>query len=282
MRTFACICGAVLLVYTTNWLIPYRSSVMGRKDFVTGKKYTSRELRVLYFYIVDNLNESCRDMPRDEEGTAVFHEKAEAEKLAGQALNDISHEFPRLKGSYPPIKEAFCSDVLDWMWIGGFTYPYTMETTMNKYTDRMYFPTLYAHESAHHMGYYKEHEANFISYLACSQSDDVSLRYSAYSEMYDYVFDAYFTALIAENADDSAYEEIDDHPVMQQYFEDLYHQSDLVAEVYNEDDHALEEYSDVAADAAEVGWETQSEVLEEYDYDYVVTLLLEYYDGVLY
>ena len=52
--------------------------------------------------------------------------------------------------------------------------------------------------------------------------------------------------------------------------------------LYLQDEHLLEDYADEAAEISEVGWDTQSQILKEYDYDNVVYLLLQYYDGKLY
>lgn len=92
------------------------------------------------------------------------------------------------------------------MWIGGYTYPYTMEITGNKYTDKLYYPSLYAHESAHHQGYYRENEANLFEYLACINSDDKVIKYSGFISMYYYVDDAYLI-MLGETDDDSLWNE---------------------------------------------------------------------------
>ena len=53
-------------------------------------------------------------------------------------------------------------------------------------------------------------------------------------------------------------------------------------ELYEEDEHYLEEYADEAEEISDVGWSTQAEILQEYNYDGVVLLMLRYYDGKLY
>lgn len=87
-----------------------------------------------------------------------------------------------------------------------YTYPYTMEITGNKYTDKLYYPSLYAHESAHHQGYYRENEANLFEYLACINSDDKVIKYSGFISMYYYVDDAYLI-MLGETDDDSLWNE---------------------------------------------------------------------------
>ena len=43
-----------------------------------------------------------------------------------------------------------------------------------------------------------------------------------------------------------------------------------------------ENFSSYAQEVSNVGWETQAEILDEFNYDGVVRLVMEYYDGILY
>jgi hypothetical protein len=271
----------VLLIYSVQWLTPYRSSVLGKKSN-TDREYTVEEIRTLYLYIVENINEECKNVPRDDNGNVIYDSKEVAEQKVSAVMNDISNDYTRLEGYYPTIKAAWCSDVLDWMGIGGYTYPYTMELTYNKYINRFYFPTLYAHESSHHMGYYKEHEANFLSFVSCSGSDDPVLRYSAYYYMLRYVKDEYYKNSIACDKKDEYMLDINEHQLLPQVIVDVNNANKEAQEIYLSDEHILEDYADEAAEISEVGWDTQSQILKEYDYENVVYLLLQYYDGKLY
>jgi len=271
----------ILLVYSAQWLTPYRSSVLGNKEFKE-QKYTTEQIRALYIYIVDNINQECGNVLRDENGKLVYDPKEVVEHKVSDAMNGISNEYKRLNGYYPTIKPALCSDVLDWMGIGGYTYPYTMEMTYNKYVNRFYFPTLYAHESSHHMGYYKEHEANFLSFVSCSRSDDPLLRYSAYYYMLRYVKDAYYKASLESGRKDDYMSDIMQHQLLDKVIADVHNANKEAEELYLSDEHLLEDYADEVSEISEVGWDTQSQILNDYDYENVVYLLLQYYEGKLY
>ena len=173
----------VLFIYTFHWVIPFRSNLLGKSKHKE-VQYSEERLRLLRTYIVENLNAVSKQVKRDSEGHIQYDDIDAMYRTVADAMNNISDEYPRLKGYYPPMKAALCSDVLEYMWIGGFTYPYTMEVTYNKYITNLYYPSLLAHESAHHKGYYKENEANFLSYLACTNSEDPIVRYSAFLDMF--------------------------------------------------------------------------------------------------
>ncbi len=287
LRSFLCITMAVLLIYTTNWLIPYRSSVMGKPGKTYSEEYDVEQLRAVYYFIVDELNECCREVPRDENGNVIYHSKSETERLVGEGMNSLSGEFPRMGGKCPPIKTALCSDLLEWMYIGGYTYPYSFETTANKYMSRLYFPSLYAHETAHHLGYYKEHEANFAAFLACTASDDPVIRYAGYDDIYYYIMNDYCMAI--DSLEDyelyeKLYEEFETHCVDEQVYADEQEQHEAADALYEEDSHPLEDYSDTAEDIGDVGWETQGDIIEasSFDYDDVTVLVMDYFKGRLY
>ncbi len=132
------------------------------------------------------------------------------------------------------------------------------------------------------MGYYKEHEANFLAYLACVTSDDPVLRYSGYYNILYYIDDDYYEACLASGAEDMYWNDIEEHPIDPQVIADVIDASLEADEAYQSEDHPLEDFADEATEISEVGWDTQAQILQEYNYDGVVLLLLKYYDGKLY
>lgn len=74
--------------------------------------------------------------------------------------------------------------------ITGMFFAYTVESNVNVQPKFYTIPATMAHELAHQCGYMREDEANFIAYLACSQSGDALIRYSGYSLAYSYAISA--------------------------------------------------------------------------------------------
>ena len=272
------LCG--LLLFTLNWSIPFRATPLS-STFSTGE-HTLSELQTLRNYIISGMNEAAADAPRDESGNLVYSDDV-SEKVAS-AMAALGSEFPQLGGYYPPMKDALCSDVLEWMGIGGYTYPYTMELTYNHHVTQLYFPSLYAHESVHHKGCYLESEANFFAYLGCSRSEDAIVRYSAYESVYYYVENAYVNALMDAYDSSSATQCFNAQPQLsEQVSTDLNYVAEQREQAYEEnvDKQAEEEFSGLAQSLSEVGWSTQDQVLQENNYSGVVGLLLDYYQGKL-
>ncbi len=307
-KTFLMMLLCVLFVYMPMWFIPFRSSVMGEGDNEKRADFTYDEIYALLEYAVNGANAAAEEIEIAEDGKVIFPTMEETQPLIAEAMVSISDEFPRLRGFYPSVKPALCSDILERMWIGGYTYPFTMEATHNKYTSPTYQPILDAHELTHHKGYYKENEAEFLSQLALSRSDDPLLRLSAFSQMYDFIWEEYdetYWALQEKLIASGELEEPDfddpesvkafiekgnkifkPEPQLSERFFQITEAGYVVAqEIYEEDSHPIDDMpavNEVIEETADVGWETQGEILQENSYDGVTLLLLQYFDGKLY
>lgn len=293
------------LIYTLNWFIPFRGSgaqvvadmnveaTSGEStkanenmsgdhgvDTSDEREYTTEDLFSLRAILINNINSLAEQVDRDENGYIKQDEDMYEEVV--KAMEGLSDIYPILDGYYPKVKLAYCSDILDFMGIGGYTYPYTMEVIVNKYTTYMDYGPLVAHEMAHHKGFYTERDANFISFLAGINSDSKLLAYSSYRYILSYVTDECYTA---------ANEMYNKDP--EGTLEFLNKQPELSARVKLDDQHNIEEYqenyeanvnkaleenvSQAAESVADVGWDTQADLLEEKNYDGVVLMLLKYY-----
>lgn len=86
--------------------------------------------------------------------------------------------YPELKGNYKSVKSVDFSRVMSAMEITGIFWPFTMESNVNTDVVDYSIPATMGHEMAHLRGFMREDEANFISYLICSNSDNPVLQYS--------------------------------------------------------------------------------------------------------
>ena len=278
---FACV---MIFLYTITWIIPFKADVL--KISSTNKKtFSATEVASVRAYYVNLLNESLLEIPRDENNKIIYSDYRDD---VIDAMRSISNEFPRLRGHYSYYKPALCSDFLEWMSIGGYNYPYTMEPTLNIYCDKLYTPTLYAHELSHHKGYYKENEADFLSYIALSRSTNPLLRVSACESAYYYLDEAYLDALntaFSEITDDNArnkqiLEVYSKEPQLDDlYFSDKEAFVEEANDFYNENvnETAKENFSEISEEIAQTGWEVQAGVLGENIYSGVTLMLLQYH-----
>ena len=275
-----------LWTYLFHWWIPYNGHVVGEEP--ERKGYTIDEYRYVKNLIGKRCREAQQAVPRDAYGKIIYPDKETAYEAVIRSLQNLSERYPRLKGYYGRPKAAKCSDVLEWMGIGGYTYPYTMEITYNKYVDDFWWYVLIAHETAHYKGFYKENEGEFMGELAAVLSDDPIMRYSGCDEAYFAVLGAFNNALLQEYGWEEGRELITKYlkedaelaPDWHQITLDEMDAIEAAEEAYAADDHPLQEYSDTAADVAETGWETQERISAENYYDDGTRLIMDYFIGL--
>ncbi len=261
----------ILLVMTLNCSILYSTSkldVNGNR----GKPYSVDNIETLRNYVVEHCNELSDKMERDENGYVKHRDNVNTEVKA--ALNSLSDDFPRLSGYYPNAKPMMGSYFMYQSNTIGVYFPFTMEANYNAYTSASYTPSVIAHELSHLKGYIYEDEANFISYLACINSEDDYLKYSGYLNVLRYVNDDYYYCV-----DDKRYSKqpeistqvwFDDHCYDEKTNEFLIEKDSVIK------DEVVEEFSETLTDTYLDYYEAEP------NYNEVTLILLQYYDGILY
>ena len=281
MKVFLALFAAGLWLYVFHWWIPYHDYTLGVKEHRT--EFTLEEIRTARNAIVDRMNEAIAKLPRDAGGSIVYPDEETMFQTMVSSMRSLSDEYPRLGGFYAHPKIAWCSDVLEWMGIGGYTYPYVMEATYNKYTSKLFWYDLLAHEASHNKGYYKENEANFVGFLACYRSDDPIMIVSGCLGIFGLMDDYYYGALLQKHGgnEQAAAEEYFAQPQpLPVIYDDAREAQEVVDEQYAEDDHPLEEYKETAEEVAETGWDTQETLIEGSGYDDAVYLVTEYFANI--
>jgi len=238
--------------------------------------YTKKNLATLRDYLVEQCNTRAAQLIRDENGTPVYDGDLIAESVA--AMQQLGTEYDKLSGYYVTPKFLSCSEFFSQQYIMGYYFPFSMEANINSV---MYItnvaPTV-CHELAHTKGFIYENDANMIGYLACIKSDDEFLQYCGYLSVLNYVNNDFYTSIDKNKSTYKKHVRI----------------SDMVA-----DDNIFltkEDWQEVEKKAV-VKTETVKKVSNEFlntnlkmngieqgtqQYNEVVNLLLDYYDGILY
>lgn len=271
----------VLMLYTLNCTALYHCSTMAKNE----KTYTLEELELLRNHLVAQAK-ACGEFEKGDTGISVYPGE---NMLTGvkQAMGKLSDMFPEFSGYYPNVKYFLSSDIMYYTDIIGMFYPYAMEVNISKYLNDVWYPSTVAHEFAHMKGFIYEDEAEFISYLACTGSEDAFIRYSGYMLALSYVEDAYMNALIDTYGTDAGLDyyyraDVDIASMLDNYYVDwvCYNNTEEFEALTRQDEspviQSFHETQDALMDSAHefVGYEP--------NYDEMTKLLLEYYDGVLY
>ena len=294
-RTYAWIVLVVGYVMTLNCFILYHATGFAQKYMVKetgtmvvdmsdtavvevdtkGKSaYTKKNLATLRDYLVEQCNTLADQIDRDEQGTAVYSGDLIAESV--HAMETMGQQYDRLSGYYVTPKYLKCSEFFSQQYIMGYYFPFSMEATINSV---MYItnvaPTV-CHELAHTKGFIFENDANMIGYLACIQSDDTFLQYCGYLSVLNYVNNDFY-----KSVNKSTYKK---HVRI----------SDRVADdnvfLTREDWQAVEKTAVVKTSTVKkvsnnfLNTNLKLNGVDEgiQQYNEVVNLLLDYYDGILY
>lgn len=294
-RTYAWIVLVVGYVMTLNCFILYHATGFAQKYMVKetgtmvvdmsdtavvevdtkGKSaYTKKNLATLRDYLVEQCNTLADQIDRDEQGTAVYSGDLIAESV--HAMETMGQQYDRLSGYYVTPKYLKCSEFFSQQYIMGYYFPFSMEANINSV---MYItnvaPTV-CHELAHTKGFIFENDANMIGYLACIQSDDIFLQYCGYLSVLNYVNNDFY-----KSVNKSTYKK---HVRI----------SDRVADdnvfLTREDWQAVEKTAVVKTSTVKkvsnnfLNTNLKLNGVDEgiQQYNEVVNLLLDYYDGILY
>jgi hypothetical protein len=174
----------VYLLFNTLWGLNYDREGVAPQLGITVASYNTDDLEKLVRVLQDRI---CYD------GDHV--NAAHREHLnSGQALLQttlgayaaVSADLPYLVYRRPSVKPSLLSPLGPYFGFTGYYNPFTAEAQVNTAVPFFVKPFVMAHEMAHQLGYAKENEANFVSYLVLRRSADPELRYSVYFEMHAY------------------------------------------------------------------------------------------------
>ncbi len=240
------------------------------------RTYTKRELAILRDYIVEKCNTLEKDIVHDDSGAAYY--KGDLIEASKQAMRSLGEEYDQLAGFYVTPKYLSCSEFFSQQYIMGYYFPFSLEANINSV---MYItnvaPTV-CHELAHTKGFIYEDNANMIGFLACVQSDDPFLQYCGYLSVLNYVNNDFYDSIEGDLSVYKKHIRINDAVADDNIF--------LTREEWQTvEKKAVIKTSTVKSVSSTLMDTTlklngvQEGVLQ---YNNVVGLLLEYYDGVLY
>ena len=185
-RFFAWTLLAVCLIMTLNCFILYHASTFSETYFGEDDgDYTIEELMELRNMVVEQCNHLSTEVKRSSDGSVIFKNNMKTE--ARTAMKELGKTYAQLDGWYPKPKALLSSDFMCRQYMQGYYFPFSMEANYNDVMNDLRKPATMCHELAHLRGYIFEDEANFIAYLACIQSEDVTFRYSGYLSVLNYL-----------------------------------------------------------------------------------------------
>lgn len=134
-------------------------------------------------YLKENLNELDRKIKKDEKGFLKTDSNVKEEGI--NSMKNLGRTYSSLQGFYPTPKPYIFSEVMSYQLLMGET-DFTLEANYNNEMPESNIPSTICHELSHIKGFNNEYEANYISFLACINSDSYEYQYSGYLMAYSY------------------------------------------------------------------------------------------------
>jgi hypothetical protein len=180
----------IYIIFNLAWGLNYDRQGIAHQLDLDVKKYSRSELFNLTNVLAERLNTYAElvDTVRRER----LNNKDTLFRIATANYALIDEQYPFLSYAHPCIKPSLFSPVGHLFGFSGYLNPFTGEAQLNSAEPVFVKPFVLDHEIAHQLGYGKENEASFVSWLACRASADIDFRYSVYYELF---FDAYIECL---------------------------------------------------------------------------------------
>jgi hypothetical protein len=144
---------------------------------------TNQGLNQLTNYLLQQVNSTH---PKIADSLAQPLTNRQIIQLTKQQYKSITRQLPFLKYTPTALKASSYSTIGNYLAFSGYYNPFTAEAQINTQTPNFLLPFVACHEVAHQLGYAKEDEANFVSYLVSSKSNNANFVYSANLEMFLY------------------------------------------------------------------------------------------------
>ena len=274
---FLWIIGVVSVIMSINCFALYHCSSF-QDLYMPGERrdYKVGELALLRDYVVRQCNELAEEMERDENGYIICEEDPGERGI--MEMQRLGESCPLLAGYYPTPKKFAFSGFFSQQHMMGYYFPFSMEANYNGVMYAANVPATVCHELSHVKGFIYEDDANFISYLACTSSEDAFFRYSGYLSVLSYLNSDLFESLGRSQEAYQAYEKCSELVERDNVF--------LTKEAWAEVESRAVLDTETVRRASRSFLETNLQVngVEEgiASYGDVVEQLLIYYDGVLY
>lgn len=150
--------------------------------------------RTLYTGIRENLPEES-DFTGEQGGSVCPLSLDGISDAVCEGYAVLAREYPALgihPSFYSRVKGVAISDLMAQAHLLGIYTCFSGESNVNTLAPGYTLPFTVAHEFAHQRGIIREDEANFVAFLVCARSSDRYVRYSGYTNLFEYVASALY------------------------------------------------------------------------------------------
>jgi len=174
----------VYVFFNLLWGLNYNRKGISYQLGIDVKKYSLSDLDTLTAAIQSKLNVYAA-LINDAQKDAVRRKK-DLFRESCLAYQNAEKRYPFLAYQPVSVKPSLFSYLGNFLGFQGYYNPFSGEAQVNTTIPRFLGPFVTTHEIAHQLGYGKENEANFVSFLACRDYPSPVFQYSMYFDIYNY------------------------------------------------------------------------------------------------
>lgn len=175
------IISIVFFVFHLNWGLNYFRQPVYKSLNFENKKYSLNDLTDFSEKLIVKINQVQLSITKND--TIVVENKlnkTEINEVSYAVYDQFQKKYSQFSHENLKVKSSLFSVPLTYMGFAGYLNPITNEAQVNSLIPKNSYPVIVCHELAHQVGVASESEANFIGYLAATNSSDVAFNYSGY------------------------------------------------------------------------------------------------------
>jgi hypothetical protein len=181
---------SIYIVFNLFWGLNYdRQGIAGQFGLNVGR-YTAGDLYEVTAALQNRLNYYANYV--DSVNRLLLNNNKMLFSQGVAAYENAARQYPFLAYTHPSVKPSLLTFAGRYFGFTGYYNPFTAEAQIKTDVPVFTKPFILCHEIGHQVGYAKENEANFSSYLTGRISDNVEFRYSVYYDMYTYAMSDLF------------------------------------------------------------------------------------------
>lgn len=171
----------IFFIFHVNWGLNYFRQPVSKSLNFEVEKYSTNELVGFTEKLIAKINQVQVSITKND--TVIVVNKLniqEIKEVSYHVYQQFQKEYPQYSHENLKAKHSLFSVPLTYMGFAGYLNPLTNEAQVNSLIPKNSYPIVVCHELAHQVGIGPESEANFIGYLAATNSNDAYFNYSGY------------------------------------------------------------------------------------------------------
>ncbi len=160
----------------------YRKGIEHQLGLQNGK-FEKQQLIELNQSLLVKLN-AAKEICLAKKDTVMSSQRMFQSSLEG--YKNLESQFSFIRYRNASLKPSMFGKIGNYVGFQGYYNPFTGEAQVNTQIPNFVQPFVTSHEMAHQIGYASESEANFVGFLAATNSPDTLLQYSAYLDIFLY------------------------------------------------------------------------------------------------